>query len=178
MQQVTVVSNVLAFKNRREMDPLVGPRVVRQRDRKGWTQEVLAQKAGVATNTVNGLENGKNTRWPQFQKIAAALGVTTEALQSGHGLPEDNPFAKKLRLSDEALRIGKRFQEAETEIRLAVDQLLRNGNRNPMFRLWQRIEGLDARRRETLLLSLAQDEKALADERRAKTEKRKKPHKA
>jgi transcriptional regulator with XRE-family HTH domain len=174
MTQVAVVSNVLAFKNRREMDPLVGPRVERQRARKGWTQAVLAQKAGVATNTVNGLENGKSTRWPQFQKIAAALGVTTKALQTGEDLPEDNPLAKKLRLSDEALRIGKRFQEADTEIRLAVDRLLRAGNRDPMFRLWQRIEALnDARRRETLFSSLAQHEQAVADEKRARAAKRK-----
>lgn len=173
MQQLGVVSNVLAFKNGREMDPLVGPRVVRQRERKGWTQQGLAKEAGVAPNTVNGLENGKNTRWEKFQKIAIALGVTTTALQTGEGLPEDNPLSKKLRLSDEALRIGKRFQDADTDVRLAVDQLLRAGNRDPMFRLWQRVEALDAHRRETLLLSLTQHEKSLAEERRARANKRK-----
>lgn len=173
IEQVAVVTNVLSFKNRREMDPLVGPRVLQLRERKGWTQELLAKQAGVATNTVNGLENGKQTRWKQFEKIAVALGVTTKALQTGDGLPEHNPLAKKLRLSDEALRIGKRFQEADTDVRLAVDKLLRAGNRDPMFRLWHRIEALDARRRETLLLSLAKHEKTLAEERRARTSKRK-----
>jgi transcriptional regulator with XRE-family HTH domain len=133
---------------------------------------MLAKEAGVAPNTVNGLENGKQTRWEKFQKIATALNVTTDALLTGNGLPVDNPLAKKLRLSDEALGIAKRFQEAETQIRLAVDQLLRAGTRDPMLRWWQRIEALDAARRETLLLDLVQNEKALADERRSRSRKR------
>jgi hypothetical protein len=121
---------------------------------------------------VAGLEHGKQTRWAKFEQIAAALGVTTHALQTGDGLGEDNPRAKKLRLTDEALRIGKRYQDAETDIRLLIGRLL-HGQRDPGLILWERFERLSARRKETLLLALAEHERQQAEETAHKRKTRK-----
>src|SRR5580765_5602055 len=123
MPHLTVVTRQQTLNNARVVDPLVGARIVQLRQRKGWRQKDLAARAGVAPNTVAGLEHGKQTRWAKFEQIATALGVTTHALQTGEGLSDDNPLAKKLRLSDEALRIGKRYQDAETEVRLLIGRL-------------------------------------------------------
>jgi transcriptional regulator with XRE-family HTH domain len=155
------------------VDPLVAARVKALRERKGWKQADLAAAAGVATNTVGGLERGRQTRWPKFVKIAGALRVTTHALQTGEGLTDDNPLLKKLRLSDEDLRIAKRFHDAETAIRLLVERLLRVGERDPMLVLWNRVEHLRGRRKDTLLQSLTEHEKAQAAEDAAKSGRRK-----
>jgi len=177
MLQLTVASRSQTLNNERVIDPLVRGRVTALRERKGWTQAYLAEQAGVATNTVGGLEGGRQTRWKQFEDIARALGVTTHALQTGDGLTEDNPLVKKLRLTDEALRIAKKFQEAETDLRLIVAQLLKLGTRDPMVLHWHRVQGLSAHRRETLLLSLAEHEKLQAEER-AKAAGKLKPKKS
>ena len=175
MPPVPVVPAWQTFNNERVTDPLAGPRIKQLREAKGWTQAQLAKEAGVAANTVGGLENGRQTRWEQFAKICIALGVSPQAVLTGFGLPEDYSLLRRAKLSDEAIRVGKRYQLADTVVRLAVEQLLRAGNRNPMLRLWQRLEALDPQRKETLLLSLAQHEQSFAEERRAKSGKSKPP---
>lgn len=169
--RLDVVSRRSASDNDHVIDPLVAARVRKLREQKGWRQSDLAKKAGVATNTVGGLEHGKQTRWIPFEKIARALGTTPEALQRGEGISEDNPLLRKL--TDEDLRIGNDYHDAETPIRLAVERLLRLGAHDPMFRLWLRVEQLDDRRRETVLQALEQHEKALTEERAAKNKPKK-----
>jgi transcriptional regulator with XRE-family HTH domain len=171
MRLVDVVSQRLASDNEHVIDPLVAARIKKLREQKGWKQSDLAKNAGVATNTVGGLEHGRQTRWTQFEKIAKALGTTPEAIQRGDGVSEDNPLLRKL--NDEDLRIGNAYHDAETKIRVAVDRLLRLRAYDPMFRFWERVQELDDRRRETLLQSLEQHEKALADERAAKNKPKK-----
>ena len=76
-QSLNVVTVSQPVHNRRiVIDPKVSERVRDLRRRKHWRQADLAQAAGVATNTVGGLERGRQTRWPQFEKIAAAFGLT------------------------------------------------------------------------------------------------------
>jgi transcriptional regulator with XRE-family HTH domain len=164
MHHLAVVSSRRPPENERVIDPLIRARVKDLRERQGLTQAQLAAKAGVAPNTVGGLEAGRQTRWPQFELIAKALGVTTHALHTGEGLTDENPLAKRLRLSDEALRHAKRFQDSETRTRLVAKELLRLGRRHPMWQLWDRVNSLGAHRRETLFLRLAEDEKAHAEE--------------
>lgn len=171
MRLLDVVSRQLPSDNARVIDPLVAARVRNLRERRGWKQADLAKRAGVATNTVGGLEHGRQTRWIQFEKIARALGTTPDAIQRGEGVTEDNPLLKKL--NDEDLRIGNQYHDAETPIRFVVEQTLRLGARDPMVHLWMRFEQLDPRRRETFLQSLEQHEKALAEERAAKNKPKK-----
>ena len=166
MHQLTVVRHRPTAHNDRVIDPLVGARVRQLRDQKLWRQHDLAATAGVAVNTVLGLEHGKQTRLENFQKIAHALGTTTHALLTGEGLPDENPLSKGLKLSDEAVRVAQRFQNAETPIRLIVARLLKMGSCDPMLVLWHRVDGLTARRRETVYSLLAQQEKLTAAERR------------
>lgn len=183
MRHLAVVLRPKSLNNERvKVDPLVRARVTILRERKGWTQAELAAEAGVATNTVGGLEKGRNTRKPQYEAIVAALGVTPRALETGDGLTVDNPIVKGLRISDEALRWGKKYQEADTDIRLAAAQLLKLAHQDPMLILWLRLygpHGLNAHRRETVLISIDTQEKSQAAERAEKDaaarRKRKKP---
>jgi transcriptional regulator with XRE-family HTH domain len=172
-RRLTVVSHRLAFDNERVIDPLVGERVRKLRERRGWKQKDLAKHAGVAANTVGGLENGRQTRWAKFEQIARALGTTPDAIQRGEGITDDNPLLKTL--NDEDLRIGKYHHDAETPIRFLVERILRLGSNDPMVQLWMRIENLDEGRRETLLRSLEQHERALQNERVTTNNKPKQP---
>lgn len=169
MRHLTVVRPTPTGDNHQVIDPLVGARVRQVRERKLWRQHDLAEAAGVATNTVGGLEHGKQTRWSNFQKIADALGVTTHALLTGEGFLDDNPLADGLNLSDEAVRTAQKFQAAETPIRLIITRLLKAGSRDPMLLLWDRLEHLSPHRKETVLLTLQQQEKLAAEERRVAT---------
>jgi len=170
MNHLSVVPRPQTFNNERVIDPLVGARVRKLREAKGWKQEDLARKAGIAANTVGGLERGKReTRWAKFEQVAAALGTTTDALQRGDGISDDHPLLRKL--SDEDLRIANRFHDAETALRLIVERVLRLGFEEPMLHWWTRLETLDVDRRDTVLVGLALQEKRQAEDQRAKTGK-------
>lgn len=60
----------------------MGQRVARQRQRKGWTQKELAERAKVPYETINRLENGKHLgpRVDVIVALARALGTTTDYL--------------------------------------------------------------------------------------------------
>jgi putative transcriptional regulator len=173
MQHLRVVSSEHALNNEGVIDPLMRARVTRLREEKGWTQAELATAAHVATNTVGGLEGGRHTRRIPLAKIAQALEVSVKALQTGEGLADENPFRKKFKLTDEALRMAKRFQDAETEIRLAAVRLLMAGRHDPMLMLWERVQNLDADRREQLMKALALYERSLEEEKAEKRSKKK-----
>lgn len=52
------------------------PDLRRQRGRRAWTQEELAQEAGVGVGTISRLEAGRWGAYPKtVRKLAAALGV-------------------------------------------------------------------------------------------------------
>lgn len=55
----------------------------------GLTQEELARRAGVAARTISRLEQGGTThpRPDEFERIATALGTTTDALMGIDGEP-------------------------------------------------------------------------------------------
>jgi transcriptional regulator with XRE-family HTH domain len=57
--------------------PALGQAIRRVRDRKGETQEAIAQRAGIAIPTLSMIEGGNsNPTWATVRDIAAALGVT------------------------------------------------------------------------------------------------------
>jgi len=51
------------------------------RARRALTQNELAERAGVARNTVARTERGEVARFPTVRKFAEALGITVEQLQ-------------------------------------------------------------------------------------------------
>ena len=57
--------------------PALGEAVRQLREKRGFTQERLAQDAGVTTGTVSLVERGRsNPSWGTIKRIAAALGVS------------------------------------------------------------------------------------------------------
>lgn len=56
-------------------------RVTELRNRKGFSQEVLAEESGLSLRTIQRIENGETTpRGDTLQRIAKGLGVTSEEL--------------------------------------------------------------------------------------------------
>jgi transcriptional regulator with XRE-family HTH domain len=70
-------------------DPLLrglGWRVRQLREAKGWTQEMLAGRAGLDRSYVAGIEAGlRNPSTRALAKLARALGVTLSELFDGVG---------------------------------------------------------------------------------------------
>ncbi|BBP95937.1 hypothetical protein BSFA1_10660 [Burkholderia sp. SFA1] len=58
----------------------IGKRLIEAREKRGWSQEELADKAGVSQGTIGHLESGRNKSSTKLSQIAAALGVTVEWL--------------------------------------------------------------------------------------------------
>lgn len=72
----------------RESRTLLGVRVQSLRMEKGWTQEKLAAKAGLALGTIGGIESGRQD--PNLFSaicLADALGVSLDFLATGRGNP-------------------------------------------------------------------------------------------
>jgi len=63
-----------------------GERVARLRERHGWTQQELAKRANVRTETINRIENGAHSapRVHVLKALAQALGCTTDYLVGMH----------------------------------------------------------------------------------------------
>jgi transcriptional regulator with XRE-family HTH domain len=60
-----------------DMRGLVGRNVRRARERKGWTQEQLAEAAGFSQQYLSGLERGRrNPTIVSLYEIATALGIS------------------------------------------------------------------------------------------------------
>lgn len=61
-----------------------GERVRSLRTTRGWSQELLAEEAGLHRNYVGGLERGeRNVSLVNIGKLAAAFGVTPSELLKG-----------------------------------------------------------------------------------------------
>ncbi|SAK65738.1 putative phage repressor [Caballeronia pedi] len=58
----------------------IGKRLIEAREKRGWSQDELADKAGVSQGTIGHLESGRNKSSTKLPQIAAALGVTVEWL--------------------------------------------------------------------------------------------------
>lgn len=60
----------------------LGNRIRTERQRRGITQEKLAEKVDISTNFMSLIENGRNMSVETLVKIADALGVTVDYLLS------------------------------------------------------------------------------------------------
>lgn len=65
------------------------------RNKQGWSQQVLATKAGISLRTLVSVERGKDCNLSTLRKLAAALGqplgvlIGEPALREAHGLCTD-----------------------------------------------------------------------------------------
>ena len=59
---------------------MVGRRIKILRGQRQWTQAELAQRAGVARQTIISAESGRPLRQSALQRVATALGVDVEEL--------------------------------------------------------------------------------------------------
>jgi transcriptional regulator with XRE-family HTH domain len=59
-----------------------GGRVAKAREKRGWTQQELAERAGVRYETINRIENGKHAEPRVYVAVALAkaLGTTVDYL--------------------------------------------------------------------------------------------------
>lgn len=71
----------------------VGEMIRRRRGQLGWTQEELAEKAGVAASTLVRIENGeaKRPRAGTLSRLTKVLGISPEELREAAQLPAKRP---------------------------------------------------------------------------------------
>jgi len=139
------------------IDPAIGENVRTMRERNGWRQIDLADKAGVAEGTITGVESGRRTREENLRKIAVALGCTVEQLATGQ-LPD--PLLRFRDLTEEDLRFAREFHNATTARRTEVIRMLRDGE----FGLSDRIHDLDPHRKEAIVTALRIEERRQKEE--------------
>ena len=97
--------------------PSVGERIRKRRNELGWTQDVLAQKAGVSKSFLSDLENGKrNVGADTLYDIARALSLSLDYLMTGTQ-GETEPASEvqiPASLATFAARAGISFRQALT----------------------------------------------------------------
>lgn len=100
---------------------LTAKRIKQLRDDLGWTQTDLAEKLGVAKQTISGFETGRGGISRSADRLAQALGTTTDYL---YGLT-DNPLPPNdEQLDEETKRANPVFDAilAEVERMDEIDQ--------------------------------------------------------
>lgn len=97
--------------------PSVGGRIRKRRTELGWTQEALAQKAGISKSFLSDLENGKrNVGADTLYDIARALSLSLDYLMAGKE-GETEPASEvqiPASLATFAARAGISFRQALT----------------------------------------------------------------
>lgn len=97
---------------------MVGERIRRRRSELGWTQDVLAQKAGISKSFLSDLENGKRSiSADNLLHIARALGLSLDYLMTGgEGDREAEPPEVQIPkgLAGFAAQAGLSFRQALT----------------------------------------------------------------
>ena len=93
-----------------ELKRIFGNNVKSQRERKGWTQEFLAEKANVSSNTISDIETGqKFARAKTLVSLADAFGTQVyELLKPNIEMP-DKPV-------DILIKYGEEIKEKVEEI--------------------------------------------------------------
>jgi len=93
----------------------VGKRIKKRRTELGWTQETLAQKAGVSKSFLSDLENGKrNVGADTLHDIARALTLSLDYLMAGEESETEPPGEIQIpaSLAAFAARAGISFRQA------------------------------------------------------------------
>jgi len=103
----------------------LGTRLKAEREKRGWTQEVLARKAGIGDTTIADIETGRTRATTKLVDIAKALRVNPQWLQTGNGPKEPVPTPENTYIAAESLED-------------LADKLLNKGTAD-IVRLWQLI---------------------------------------
>jgi transcriptional regulator with XRE-family HTH domain len=70
----------------------IGPRVRYLREARGWTQERLAQEAGVSKSFISEMEHDRrNPSAEKLLEIASVLGASLDFIMKGEGTTEEGP---------------------------------------------------------------------------------------
>jgi len=69
-----------------------GPKIKEMRSLRGWTQEHLAEVAGIATRTVQRLEKDDSSGAEGLMAVAQALDTTVERLRTAYWVAERKPL--------------------------------------------------------------------------------------
>jgi y4mF family transcriptional regulator len=96
---------------------VVGQRIKERRVELGWTQEQLAQKAGISKSFLSELENGKRSvSADNLLDLARALGVSLDHLMTGRAKEEAKPAEVQIpaSLATFAAEEGISFRQALT----------------------------------------------------------------
>lgn len=85
----------------------LGNRIRAERQRRGITQEKLAERVDISTNFMSLIENGRNMSVETLVKIADALGVTVDYLLN------DTLFSPKDTISEQIVQSLSELNENE-----------------------------------------------------------------
>jgi len=95
-----------------------GDRVKAAREQRSWTQERLAEAAGISKGFLSDVENNKrNISSESALKIADALGISLDYLlrgESGRAQFQREPVSIPVELSDAAEELGLTYSETLT----------------------------------------------------------------
>lgn len=116
----------------------VADRIRLKREELNLSQEELAKKIGNKDkSTISKIEkSGNDITMKNIQRIADALGVTSQYLLGWEDVPEfeyemDNAtIVKKNKNEDEALKMYKLYQKADPSIQAAIETLLKGNREN------------------------------------------------
>lgn len=72
----------------------LGERIKSEREARGWSQAVLAQRAGTSQTTITDLERGASAATTKLIAIAKALKVNPTWLETGSGSKDSQPPAE------------------------------------------------------------------------------------
>ena len=110
-----------------EATPGLGERIAGLRDRKGWTQKTLADRAGCSVTYLSEIEGGKNRNVSSAKllRIADELGASLDYLMRGVEMPirERRPIEVPPDLDEVAHEHGWTYQQ--TAALLQTRQLIR-----------------------------------------------------
>ena len=80
------------MKAEQKLKEIFGKNVSKHRERRGWSQEKLAEKAGVSRNTISDIENGdKFARAKTLTSMAKAFETEVYELLKPEGILPDKP---------------------------------------------------------------------------------------
>ena len=60
---------------------MIGQKIIKLRQQKGWSLDDLAERSGVPRTTLHNIEKGHEPSWSKVCKIADALGVSLDELR-------------------------------------------------------------------------------------------------
>lgn len=98
----------------------VGELIYRKRKEKGWSQQELADRAGISQRTVSGLERGtrKGTRSASLIPMLDALGIPHDEYALAAGWVQTRHAAMKLRRLADELNADERVRLEKAHAKL------------------------------------------------------------